>query len=69
MKDGVADACISAGSTGALMAAGLFVVGRMEGIERPALSPTMPTVDGEGFVMLDVGRTLMQNRFIYINIQ
>lgn len=37
------------------MAAGLFVVGRMEGIERPALSPTMPTVDGEGFVMLDVG--------------
>ncbi len=55
MKDGVADACISAGSTGALMAAGLFVVGRMEGIERPALSPTMPTVDGEGFVMLDVG--------------
>ena len=54
VKDGVADACISAGSTGALMAAGLFVVGRMEGIERPALS-TMPTVDGEGFVMLDVG--------------
>ena len=39
VKDGVADACISAGSTGALMAAGLFVVGRMEGIERPALSP------------------------------
>ncbi|MED0993075.1 phosphate acyltransferase PlsX [Bacillus nitratireducens] len=55
VKNGVADACISAGSTGALMAAGLFVVGRMEGIERPALSPTMPTVDGEGFVMLDVG--------------
>ena len=27
----------------------------MEGIERPALSPTMPTVDGKGFVMLDVG--------------
>ena len=55
VKDGEADACISAGSTGALMAAGLFVVGRMEGIERPALSPTMPTVDGKGFVMLDVG--------------
>ena len=54
MKNGEADACISAGSTGALMA-GLFVVGRMEGIERPALSPTMPTVDGKGFVMLDVG--------------
>ncbi|UOY93672.1 phosphate acyltransferase PlsX [Ectobacillus sp. JY-23] len=55
VKEGRADACISAGSTGALMAAGLFVVGRIAGIERPALSPTMPTIDGRGFVMLDVG--------------
>ncbi|MCL6616923.1 MAG: phosphate acyltransferase PlsX, partial [Anoxybacillus ayderensis] len=55
VSEGRAHACISAGNTGALMAAGLFVVGRMEGIERPALSPTMPTVDGKGFVMLDVG--------------
>jgi glycerol-3-phosphate acyltransferase PlsX len=55
VKEGQADACISAGNTGALMAAGLFVVGRIEGIERPALSPTLPTVDGKGFVMLDVG--------------
>ncbi|MDG4655900.1 phosphate acyltransferase PlsX [Ectobacillus antri] len=55
VKEGRADACISAGSTGALMAAGLFVVGRIAGIERPALSPTMPTIDGKGFVMLDVG--------------
>jgi phosphate acyltransferase len=50
-----ADACISAGNTGALMAAGLFIVGRIEGIERPALSPTLPTIGGEGFVLLDVG--------------
>ncbi|MCP8970169.1 phosphate acyltransferase PlsX [Ectobacillus ponti] len=55
VKEGQADACISAGNTGALMAAGLFVVGRISGVERPALSPTMPTVDGKGFVMLDVG--------------
>ncbi|MFX3624621.1 MAG: phosphate acyltransferase PlsX [Ectobacillus sp.] len=55
VKEGKADACISAGNTGALMAAGLFVVGRIEGIERPALSPTLPTIDGKGFVMLDVG--------------
>lgn len=55
VNEGRADACISAGNTGALMAAGLFVVGRIEGIERPALSPTLPTVDGRGFVMLDVG--------------
>lgn len=55
VKDGRADACISAGNTGALMSAGLFVVGRTPGIARPALSPTLPTVDGKGFVLLDVG--------------
>ncbi|MBS4189187.1 phosphate acyltransferase PlsX [Bacillus sp. FJAT-49705] len=55
VTDGQADACISAGNTGALMATGLFVVGRIEGIERPALSPTLPTIGGEGFLLLDVG--------------
>lgn len=55
VADGNADACISAGNTGALMATGLFVVGRIEGIERPALSPTLPTIGGEGFLLLDVG--------------
>jgi len=55
VKDGVADACISAGNTGALMAAGLFVIGRIDGIDRPALAPTLPTIDGRGFVLLDVG--------------
>lgn len=55
VADGEADACISSGNTGALMAAGLFVVGRIDGIERPALAPTLPTIDGKGFVLLDVG--------------
>lgn len=55
VADGQADACISAGNTGALMAAGLFVVGRIKGIERPALAPTLPTLNGDGFVLLDVG--------------
>ncbi|QTM99380.1 phosphate acyltransferase PlsX [Sediminibacillus dalangtanensis] len=55
VKQQKADACISAGNTGALMSAGLFVVGRMEGIDRPALSPTLPTKDGSGFLLLDVG--------------
>lgn len=55
VKEKEAEACISAGNTGALMSAGLFVVGRIPGIDRPALSPTLPTVDGKGFVMLDVG--------------
>jgi phosphate acyltransferase len=55
VADGKADACISAGNTGALMTAGLFIVGRIEGIERPALAPTLPTLDGKGFLMLDMG--------------
>lgn len=37
------------------MSAGLFIVGRIKGIDRPALSPTIPTVDGKGFLLLDVG--------------
>ncbi|AYA75383.1 phosphate acyltransferase PlsX [Bacillus sp. Y1] len=55
VADKEADGCISAGNTGALMATGLFVVGRIEGIERPALAPTLPTIGGEGFLLLDVG--------------
>lgn len=55
VKEKRADACLSAGSTGALMSAGLFQVGRIKGIERPALSPTLPTKDQKGFLLLDVG--------------
>ncbi|CAM3080930.1 phosphate acyltransferase PlsX [Filibacter tadaridae] len=55
VKDGQAAACVSAGNTGALMASGLFVVGRIDGIERPALATTLPTVDGTGFILLDMG--------------
>src|SRR5690625_46656 len=55
VKEKRADACISAGNTGALVVAGLFVVGRITGIERPALSPTLPTIEGKGFLLLDVG--------------
>lgn len=55
VKDQQADALISAGNTGALLAAGLFVVGRIKGIDRPALLSTLPTIDGTGFDMLDLG--------------
>lgn len=55
VKDGEAEAVVSAGSTGAVLTAGLFVVGRIEGIERPALAPTFPTANGKGVVLLDVG--------------
>ena len=55
VAEGRADACLSAGSTGAYLATGLFGVGRIEGIDRPALAPVLPTKDGTGFVLLDVG--------------
>ncbi|WP_461213176.1 phosphate acyltransferase PlsX [Lacticaseibacillus sp. GG6-2] len=55
VKNGDADALFSLGSTGALLAAGLFIVGRISGIDRPGLMPTLPTTDGKGFIMLDVG--------------
>ncbi|MGM8211790.1 phosphate acyltransferase PlsX [Virgibacillus sp. W0430] len=61
VKEKRADACISAGNTGALMSAGLFVVGRTPGIDRPALSPTLPTIDGKGFLLLDVGANVDAN--------
>ena len=46
VSEGRADACLSAGNTGALMAGGLFKVGRIEGVARPALATTLPTIDG-----------------------
>lgn len=55
VTDNRADACLSAGNTGALMAGGLFKVGRIEGVFRPALATTLPTIDGQGFLMLDLG--------------
>lgn len=54
VKDGTCDAVVSAGSTGALLAGGLFIVGRIKGIDRPALAPLMPGKNGK-FMVLDVG--------------
>ena len=55
VKDGQADAVLSAGNTGALLAAGVFVVGRIKNIDRPGLMSTLPTMDGNGFDMMDLG--------------
>ncbi|MBO0470030.1 phosphate acyltransferase PlsX [Enterococcus sp. DIV0242_7C1] len=57
VKNGEADAIFSAGNTGALLAAGLFIVGRIKNVERPGLMSTLPIMgqaDG-GFDMLDLG--------------
>ncbi|MNW28891.1 Phosphate acyltransferase [compost metagenome] len=58
VKEREADAMISAGNTGALMTTGLLVVGRMEGIERPALAPMIPTLDEVGVLALDLGANM-----------
>lgn len=55
VAEGRAEACLSAGNTGALMAGGLFKVGRIDGVSRPALATTLPTMNGDGFLMLDLG--------------
>jgi glycerol-3-phosphate acyltransferase PlsX len=54
VRDGDADAVVSAGSTGATMAAAVFRLGRVEGIDRPALPAHMLTPTGP-VMLLDVG--------------
>ena len=54
VKNGEAVAVISAGHTGAAMATSLFVLGSMEGVERPAIAIFMPTIKGTS-IILDMG--------------
>jgi glycerol-3-phosphate acyltransferase PlsX len=54
VKDGRACAAVSAGNSGATMAAGMFVLKRISGIERPAIAQIFPTLKGKTLV-LDVG--------------
>lgn len=51
---GQADACVSAGNTGALMAMGWYVLKMLDGIDRPAICSVIPTVSGHAY-LLDVG--------------
>ena len=57
VKAGDADACISAGNTGALMAMSKFCLRTMATIDRPAIAAIWPTMRGES-VVLDVGATI-----------
>src|SRR3954447_7719445 len=54
VKSGEADAVVSAGNSGAMMACGLFVLGRLPGVERPAIITSFPTRAGE-CALLDMG--------------
>lgn len=54
VRNGEADAFVSAGSTGAILTGGLVFVGRLDGVERPALGTCLPTKNGFTF-LLDSG--------------
>jgi len=54
VKSGEANACVSAGNTGALMATARYVLKTLPGIDRPAIASTLPTLNGRTFV-LDLG--------------
>ena len=56
VRDGGADAVVSVGSTGAALAAGLFTLGRLPGMSRPALAAVVPARAGH-LVLLDAGAT------------
>lgn len=55
VRAGEADGLFSAGSTGAVLTAATFGVGRLKGVKRPALSLPFPGVSGKSTVFLDMG--------------
>jgi phosphate acyltransferase len=55
VKNGEADAVVSAGHSGATMSLATLRIGRIEGVARPAIATFMPTVDGSRTLVLDVG--------------
>ncbi len=58
VREGKADAILSAGNTGALLAGGLLFLERVPGISRPALLTVIPTFSNKGVVILDVGANM-----------
>jgi glycerol-3-phosphate acyltransferase PlsX len=67
VKKGDADAAVSAGNTGALMAMARFNLKMIEGIERPAIAALWPTLKGES-VVLDVGASIGADEQHLINL-
>lgn len=61
VKSGEADAVVSAGNTGATMAAALMTLGRIKGIDRPALCGMLPTTKRKPACILDAGATMDAN--------
>ena len=55
VKNGEGDIFISAGSTGALLAGGMLIIGRVKGIDRPTLATVYPMIGGEPCFLTDTG--------------
>lgn len=55
VKNGEADVFLSAGSTGALLAGGLFILGRIQGIDRPTLATIYPVIGQQPSILVDTG--------------
>lgn len=55
VKDGVADAIVSAGHSGASMSLATLRIGRIKGVSRPAIATLMPTSENQNTLVLDVG--------------
>ena len=55
VHNGAAQAAVSAGNTGALMAIARFVLKTLDGIDRPAIASVLPTFNGKGTTVLDLG--------------
>ncbi|WP_312093501.1 phosphate acyltransferase PlsX [Aminipila sp.] len=55
VKEGKGDLFISAGNSGALMAGGLFILGRIQGIDRPAMASIYPILGGQASLLVDAG--------------
>jgi len=58
VKEGVADACVSAGNTGALMATARYVLKTLPGIDRPAIITALPNMVGSSTHVLDLGANI-----------
>ena len=57
VKEGIAHACVSAGNTGALVATARYVLKMLTGIDRPAITSTIPSIHGQTY-MLDLGANI-----------
>ncbi len=58
LKEGKADGLVSSGSTGAVLTAGVLLLGRIKGVSRPALCPIIPNHRGSGTFLCDCGANL-----------